>query len=100
MTPINPFWDDERLRAEMPDHPVGRVGKLVERVKPILAGQHPAVIGAAIADLLAILAASTAPDRREAFLAMHMAKVRELIPVNEAEIKRVYGPDPWGEVKP
>lgn len=31
-----------------------RVTELVERVRPLFAGQHPAVIGAALADLTAI----------------------------------------------
>lgn len=64
------------------------VDEVVLLIKPILAGRHPAVIGAALADLLAILLAGhrggDAEVLREHILAQHIEHVRMLIPVNEA----------------
>lgn len=68
------------------------VDRLVGRIKPLLAGQPPELVGAALADLLAIWLAShvfidmpdTTDAMREALLVAHIDKVRELIPVNAA----------------
>jgi hypothetical protein len=71
------------------------IGRLVEAIRPILAGHPPALQGAALADLLAIwLAGHFAGDDaantavREELLAVHIAMVRKLIPVNERELLR------------
>lgn len=71
--------------------------RLVARMRPVLAGQKPEVISAALADLLATLLAShTARDDagiidadatdqlRENLLREHMAFVRELVQINAA----------------
>jgi hypothetical protein len=66
------------------------VMRLVEEIKPLLAGKSAFVQGAALADLLAIfLAGHIAPGNqaatnqlREDILTMHIEKVRELVPVN------------------
>jgi hypothetical protein len=70
------------------------VDEIVEAVRPILAGNPPQIVGAALADLLAIfLASHIVPGRAEAtdrirkeLLATHLDTVRALIPVNEAAI--------------
>ena len=63
------------------------VDRLVDKVKPLLAGYHPAVQGAALADLLAIWLCShhadTGAERlREHLLKMHIKTVRELVAEN------------------
>ena len=70
------------------------VERLVNRIKPLLAGQPPEIVGAALADLLPIWIAShvyknmpgTTDTMREALLVAHIDRVRELIPVNAAII--------------
>ena len=58
------------------------VEHLVEEIKPILAGKHPALQGAVLADCLAIWLASQPKDARDDLLKMHIEKVAELVPVN------------------
>jgi hypothetical protein len=60
------------------------VAEIVDGIRPLLGGQHPAVQGAVIADLLAIWLAGHDHDIREALLDSHLGHVRELIPVNVA----------------
>lgn len=67
-----------------------RAMQLVEQIRPILAGEDPAVQGAALADLLAMFLAGHvvvgSPEEsegiREAYLTMHIEMVRKLIPLN------------------
>jgi hypothetical protein len=67
---------------------------LVDKLKPVLKGYPPPVQGAALADLLALWLAGHRDPRgfaettqlRAALLEHHMEHVRQLIPVNEAEI--------------
>ena len=63
---------------------VQTVCRLVDEVKPLLAGHSPAVQGAVLADLLAIWlgghhAGGDTADLRDRLLEMHVSKVRELI---------------------
>jgi len=64
--------------------------ELVERIRPILAGNDPGVVSGALADLLAmLLAGHMGPDAaewREVLLQEHIKCVRELIPPNEQMI--------------
>jgi hypothetical protein len=62
------------------------VAKVVDRVCPILAGHHPGIQGAALADLLAIWLAGHPPEVREGLLTFHIAQVRQLIAVNAAAL--------------
>jgi hypothetical protein len=57
---------------------------LSNRVHPILAGHHPAIQGAVLADLLATWLAGHDPEVREALLEAHVHSVRERVPINEA----------------
>lgn len=67
----------------MADQPSNaRAAAIVDRIRPMLAGYHPAEQGAALADLLAIWLAGHPAEIREALLKMHVDKVRELVPVN------------------
>lgn len=60
-----------------------RVLELVERIKPILAGQDPREQGAALAELLSLwLAGHRPPELREALLTHHIEAVRALMAVN------------------
>lgn len=64
--------------------------ELSQQMGRLLAGHHPAVQGAALADLLATWLAGHSPAVREQLFALHVVKVRELIPVNA----RAIGTDP------
>lgn len=55
---------------------------LAAEIGPLLAGYHPAEQGAALADLLAIWLAGHPHEIREALLANHVDRVRELVPPN------------------
>jgi hypothetical protein len=63
----------------------------VEMIKPMLAGQEPEIVGAILADLVAILLVGhrcstpeATAELREEILRMHIELVRHLIPINEA----------------
>lgn len=58
------------------------VTHLVEQIKPILAGKHPGIQGAVLADCLAIWLAGHPKELRDDLLKMHLEKVAELVPVN------------------
>ena len=67
---------------------------LAREMRALLAERPPSVQGAVLADLLAIwlvgyVTSSTAETEklRNALLTMHIDKVRELIPVNEANFR-------------
>lgn len=60
------------------------LNKLVEEIKPILGGRHPAMQSIALAELLAIWLAGHDVEVREALLANHIEVVRELLAAKEA----------------
>jgi hypothetical protein len=60
------------------------VTEVVDRIRPILGGHHPAVQGAVVADLVAIWLAGHQADLREALLDSHIDTVRQLVPANVA----------------
>lgn len=60
-----------------------RAIKLAQEIHPLLAGHHPAVQGAALADLLAMWLAGHDADLRDALLENHIERVIELVPANE-----------------
>ena len=67
------------------------VDALVEAVRPLFAGKRPEIQGAALADLLAMwLAEHVDPNdprteaKREELIEIHLAMVRQLIPINYA----------------
>jgi hypothetical protein len=78
------------------DERILQVEQIVRRIKPILAHNPPDIVGAALADLLAIWLAShividdlgETAAMRDRLIESHVAMVRELIPINEAEITR------------
>lgn len=59
---------------------------LVEKIRPLLAGNEPEVIGCALAELLAILLAGHHPDLRKKLLKLHMQAVRDLVKPCEHEL--------------
>lgn len=64
------------------------VQALCRVIKPLLAGHHPRVQSAVLADLLAMwLAGHLDHAVREEVLAEHIELVRKLVPVNEAIIE-------------
>lgn len=90
---------DEIERQQPPTPPIGasvdRVTALVDRIRPVLAGEDPSNQGAALADLLAIWIAGHAPKLREPTLAFHIDHVRRLIPVNARSLAERSGLENW-----
>lgn len=75
------------------DEQVHAVEAIYEKVRPLFAGQAPMVVGAVLAELLATWLAShtcgePGPNKkyRDELIRLHIAKVRQLIPIMEAEI--------------
>ena len=67
----------------MMDRSAKHVLELVERIKPILAGQDPSEQGAVLAELLSLwLAGHRPPALREAILAHHIEAVLALTKIN------------------
>jgi hypothetical protein len=60
---------------------LAKATKLVERVRPILAGRSPEVIGAALAELAATFIANHAPPLRADQQRLFFDLVQELVPV-------------------
>jgi hypothetical protein len=66
-----------------PEH----VFALVERIRPLLAGQHPSVQGAVLAELLGLwLGGHHPPALREAMLTHHVDAVRALMAVTGRQL--------------
>lgn len=59
------------------------VGKIVEAIRPLLAGKGAHIQGAVIADLVAIYLAAHAPFIREQTLALLLKTIDGLIGINE-----------------
>jgi hypothetical protein len=82
----NPMSDDEA------DRRATQVAAIVERIRPILAGNQPEVQGGALADLFSMFIAGhfdadgRTAELREAMITEWLITVRQLIPVNEAMI--------------
>lgn len=74
------------MTHEQPDP--ARVTDLVERMRPILAGNHPAVQGAVLADLVAIWLAGHPAELRGELFTLHIVKALELVPINVAALTR------------
>jgi hypothetical protein len=68
---------------------VTKVEELSARIRPMLAGNDPAIQSAVIADLLAMWIAGHHPELRDELFTQHIALVRRLVPVCEAQI---FGP--------
>jgi hypothetical protein len=63
--------------------------KLVDDVRPLFVGQHPAVISMALAELMALHIAGTRPDLRDKVRAEFQDGVDSMVP----EFERVIFPD-------
>ncbi|VIO80137.1 hypothetical protein [Bradyrhizobium ivorense] len=59
---------------------------LVEQIRPILAGQNPEVVGATLAQLLAIFVAGHAPPLREVSMRMLVECAEGLVPAVVGEM--------------
>ncbi|KRQ99311.1 hypothetical protein [Bradyrhizobium valentinum] len=82
-----------------PDDATRAASALVEKIKPILAGQNPGVVGAALGELLAIFVASHAPELREASFKLLLEVSENLTPlVIEEMIDEGRVPPEWREV--
>ena len=68
---IRPDLDSDAMTHE--------VLALVDRIKPLLAGRHPSVQGAVVADLAAIFVACHHLEDREDALQLHVSTVREIV---------------------
>lgn len=75
--------NQHRRLAEIEAELVHTAENFVSTVKPVFAGLHPAVQGAALADLLAMWIAGHEPEVREKLLELHIEGVRALVPHND-----------------
>lgn len=80
-----------QIEGEVPADAIERQTAIVAGAKLLLAGEHPAVQGSALAELLAIWLAGHQVQREthEALLAMHIETVREFLPHCQAEIAAI-----------
>lgn len=69
--------------------------ELAKQIAPLLRGKGPDIQGAALADLVARFIAGHNPALRELQIAIWTDAMRELIPLNEAQLKEQYGALPW-----
>jgi len=67
------------------------VREIIDNCRPILAGRDPAMIGAALADLTAMLFAGHHPSIREAMIEAWVETMRKLVEPNEKMILEAYG---------
>lgn len=67
---------------------------LIEVIGAMFEGQHPAVIGAALADLTSIWIAGHHPIKRGDVLALHIEAVAKLLPINAKRIAQQHNLDP------
>lgn len=67
---------------------VDEVSELSRQIYPLFAGREPEVVGAVLADLLAILLVGFRDKKaREELLEIHIKAVRNLIVVNEGMLR-------------
>ncbi|RVJ02417.1 hypothetical protein CN193_14215 [Sinorhizobium meliloti] len=78
------------ISSEEANRILDNVNRVVDAIKPHLAGHPSEVQCVALADLLSIWLAGHSPKSRESLLATHIQNVRELITVNEMIM---FGPD-------
>ena len=64
-----------------PSRKAKEASDLVEQIKPLFADRDPEVIGAALAELLALLLAGHHPSLREELLLLSTDITRQLIPL-------------------
>lgn len=88
---------EDDMTADEPPEAVS-AAKLAEAIKPLLAGQPPAVAGAALADLVALFICGHVADGllmtkklRETMLDLHVKLVRALMPVHDRAIRERMG---------
>jgi hypothetical protein len=76
-------------QMSMPTKPEQRACDLAERIRPLLAGEHPAIVGGVLAQLVAThIAGHQGPDLlRAALLRLLLDAAWKLVPVAEAEIE-------------
>jgi hypothetical protein len=72
------------------------VERVVEKIKPLLAGRSPDVQGAILADLLALYIAGHHPAMREEVMQLTIETARKLIEPNEQAIFEQRGGKPPG----
>lgn len=66
---------------------------LVGVIAAVFEKQHPAVIGATLADLVSMWLAGHSPNIREEALQMHITNVRHLLPINLKKIVEMHDLD-------
>lgn len=90
--------NEDEARAAATEY-VRQSNGLVERIRPILAGQDPAAVGAALAQLVSIFIAGHHPAIRDEQIDLMLGTVRQIVPVDVAEmIAMGRAPANWGEL--
>jgi hypothetical protein len=74
-----------------PTDPAIEARALVHDIAPLLHGRDPGIVGAALADLTAMLIAGHHPVTRAGLMKRHFALVRALVPINHEIIMQPFG---------
>lgn len=82
---------------QQPDQPLDprRALALADRIKPLLEGEDPGIIGAALIEVVSMFVVSHAPQIREEAFDHFIATVREMIPVHHRIMFGIR--DPWNK---
>lgn len=73
-----------------------KIEEIVNQIRPILAKNEPGIVGAVLAELLAMLCAGMVtndPDFHDQVLKAHIRLVKELIPGERAELMKRLTPE-------
>ncbi len=79
--------------GDPPEDAHERHAELAERARAIFAGEHPAIVGSVLAEMLAIfiIGHQISHEDHERLLDLHVKTVRELLPIVEAEMNDMMG---------
>lgn len=79
-------WTKERIQKSSPEEILEMAGKLMSKLSPVLAGQHPSAVGPALAAMLALWIAGNHPGIQEKQFQAVFDTVREMYPQYSADL--------------
>lgn len=71
------------------------IDELTDQIRLALRGKGPLLQGAALCDIVSMFFAGHNPELREDVITKWVETMRQMILLNEAELMRHYGSDPW-----
>jgi hypothetical protein len=82
------FWNYHDLSEGRPPDVMAAVRALCDHLRPMFAGQHPAVIKLALAELVGEVIIAHDERIRARQLRSHITTVKEIVPMMEAALRR------------